>query len=263
MRNIIKTKFSCQRDGLIIQGAGYRPRGGGLPIAIVSHGFMANQATVKHYTHFLAKMGYASFCFDFCGGCAILGKSQGKTTGMSVRTEVCDLLAVIEYARALPYTDAAHVLLIGCSQGGLVSALAAAKLKGQVESLALFYPAFCIPDDARKGRRMWARFDPQNIPDTLWCGPMKLGRCYAADVVQMDPFAEIKGYEGDVLIVHGSEDKIVDIRYAQQAAQVYKSEPFGRRTVFHAIEGAGHGFSKRYDKAAMEYVRGFFGVHGG
>ncbi|MCI9553176.1 MAG: alpha/beta hydrolase [Acutalibacter sp.] len=257
MQNIIKTKFSCQRNGLIIQGTEYRPKGSGLPIAIVSHGFMANQATVKHYAQFLAKMGYAAFCFDFCGGCAVLGKSQGKTTKMSVQTEVCDLLAVIEYTRTASYTGAARVLLMGCSQGGLVSALTAAKLKKQVESLVLFYPAFCIPDDARKGKMMWARFDPKNIPDTLRCGPMKLGRCYVADVIQMDPFAEIKGYEGDVLIVHGSSDKIVNIRYAQQAAQAYKAEPINRKTVFHVIEGAGHGFSKRHDRAAMEYLSGF------
>jgi alpha-beta hydrolase superfamily lysophospholipase len=119
-------------------------------------------------------------------------------------TEVSDLCAVIEYAKGLDYTDSSNILLMGCSQGGFVSALTAAKLKNEIENLVLFYPAFCIPDDARRGKMMWAKFDPNNIPETVKCGPMKLSHCYVADVVNMNPFDEIKGYEGDVLIVHGT-----------------------------------------------------------
>ena len=54
---------------------------------------------------FLAEMGYVAFTFDFCGGSAMCGKSDGKTTEMSVLTETKDLKAVIEYVRNLSYTD--------------------------------------------------------------------------------------------------------------------------------------------------------------
>lgn len=93
MKDITKTKFSCTRDGLTVRGCEYRPAGENLPIAIVSHGFMANMMTVRHYAELLAEMGYAAFCFDFCGGCVMMGKSDGKTTAMSVLTEVKDLCA--------------------------------------------------------------------------------------------------------------------------------------------------------------------------
>ena len=83
--------FECQRDGLTIRGTHYRPKGESLPIAIVSHGFMAFQDTVRQYTKELARLGYAAFCFDFCGGSVIKGKSDGKTTEMSALTEVKDL----------------------------------------------------------------------------------------------------------------------------------------------------------------------------
>lgn len=53
MKNIKKSIFSCQRDGLTIRGYEYRPQGDNLPIAIVSHGFMANMMTVKHYAQSL------------------------------------------------------------------------------------------------------------------------------------------------------------------------------------------------------------------
>ena len=252
--SIVKSKFSCQRDGLTVRGYEYRPKGRKLPIAIVCHGFMANMMTVKHYAQFLAEMGYAAFCFDFCGGCVMMGKSDGKTTEMSVLTEVSDLKAVIEYAKEREYTDETSILLMGCSQGGFVSALAAAKLKSEIKKLVLFYPALCIPDDAKAGKMMWAKFDPQNIPEIVKCGPMKLGCCYVSDAVNMDPFTEIKGYAGDVLIVHGTADKIVNISYAEQAAKEYRSEPFERKVVYRTIEGGRHMFARRHDKIALRYL---------
>lgn len=124
---ITESTFECKRDGLTIRGTIYRPKGDHLPIAIVCHGFMAWQDSVKHYAAFLAEMGYAALTFDFCGGSAMCGKSDGKTTEMSVLTETKDLEAVIEYVRNLSYTDSEKILLMGCSQGGFVSALVAAK----------------------------------------------------------------------------------------------------------------------------------------
>lgn len=263
---IKESTFECKRDGLTIRGTIYRPKGDHLPIAIVCHGFMAWQDSVKHYAAFLAEMGYAAFTFDFCGGSAMCGKSDGKTTEMSVLTETKDLEAVIEYVRNLSYTDSEKILLMGCSQGGFVSALVAAKNNFPIEKLVLFYPALCIPDDARAGKMMMAKFDPQNVPDTFRCGLMKLGRCYAMDVMQMDAFAEIKNYAGRVCIVHGTKDKIVDVSYANRAAEAYKSTmPIGmqesKRVQLHFIDGAGHMFSKKHDVIAMKLLKEFAAKH--
>ena len=145
---------------------------------------------------------------------------------------------------------------MGCSQGGFVSALTAAKLRDEIRKLVLFYPAFCIPDDARSGKMMWAKFDPQNIPEIVKCGPMKLGRCYIADVVNMNPFDEIKGYEGDVLIVHGTADKIVANHYTEEAKKVYCAREQGT-VKLHFIEGGKHMFSKKHDKIAIECLKDF------
>ena len=169
--------FECNRGDLTIRGTEYRPEGENLPVAIVCHGFMAWQDTVRQYAKELARMGYCAYCFDFCGGSVMKkGKSDGETTDMSVLTEVQDLEAVITYVQSLPYTGS-ELLLMGCSQGGFVSALVAAKHPELVNKLVLFYPALCIPDDARAGKMMFAKFDPKNIPECINCGPMKLGRC--------------------------------------------------------------------------------------
>ena len=260
---IMEGLFECQRDGLTIRGSEYRPKQGkDFPIAIVCHGFMANQETVRHYTKILAEMGCAAYCFDFNGGSVMKSRSDGKTTDMSVLTEMQDLEAVIEYVRSLPYVDSEKIFLMGCSQGGFVSAMVAAKNSYPIEKLCLFYPALCIPDDARAGKMMASKFDPENIPETFYCGPMKLGRCYAEDAKGIDPYEKIKDYNGEVLIVHGTKDKIVNINYAYRAAETYQStKPENmdaeKRIRLHIIEDGAHGFSKKHDALAIQELKEF------
>ncbi len=246
-----ETLFECTRDGLTIRGTEYRPEGDNLPVAIVCHGFMAFQDTVRQYTKALAKLGYVAYCFDFCGGSVLnKGKSDGATTDMSVLTEVKDLEAVVAYVHSLPYTND-ELFLMGCSQGGFVSALFAAKHPEMVSKLSLFYPALCIPDDARAGKMMFAKFDPNNLPEYINCGPMKLGRCYPADVLEMGPYEEIAPYEGPVLIVHGTKDSIVDLEYSNRAQKTYHNARL------EIIEGGSHGFSRKHDAIAIGYLREF------
>lgn len=256
---VTENTFQCIRDGLTIRGTEYRPEGDNLPIAIVSHGFMGYQDTVKYYTSVLAGMGYAAYCFDFNGG-GIVGKniSDGKTTDMSVLTEIEDLETVIDYVSSLPYVNKNKILLMGCSQGGFVSALVAAKNKFSVEKLVMFYPAMSIPDDARAGRMILATFDPNNVPDTFACGPMQLGKRYVTDVINMDAFEEIKGYKGEVCIVHGTDDKIVNVAYAKRSKDTYEanSEDDGR-VQLHIIDGGEHIFSPEHDVIAVEKLKEF------
>ncbi len=249
-KKVTRTDFSCISGKNTIRGYFYCPEGDRLPIAIVCHGIMANLSTTKGYARFLAQIGYASFCFDFAGS-GIDSRSDGSTTEMTVYTECEDLRAVIAYAGGLSVTDESRVTLMGCSQGGAVSALTAAETPQGVENLILFYPGFSIPDDARRGKMILAEFDPENIPETFSYGPMMLGRDYAKSVQDVDIFQAIAPYEGRVLIVHGSKDKIVKRSYVLKAEQVYKNASL------KIIENAGHGFNEEEDRIALTYVAEF------
>ena len=147
--DIFQEEFTCMRGKLTIRGTLYRQDLDNQPIVIISHGFMANRKSVKVYARQFAAWGYAAFTFDFNGG-SIVSQSNGKSTDMSVFTEVKDLMAVIRFAREQSFVNPDRLTLMGCSQGGFVSAMTAAQLKGQVTRLILFYPALCIPDDARR-----------------------------------------------------------------------------------------------------------------
>ena len=246
--------FSCERDGLTIKGTVFLPKGKtDCPIAVISHGFMANQMFSQIHAQNLAKMGYAAFCFDFCGG-TLVGSSDGDSTDMSVLTEAEDLKAVIEFAKSQSYTDENELILLGCSQGGFVSAIVAAEMKEEVDALILLYPALCIPDDARSGEMMFSKFDPQNVPETFWCGPMKLGRRYVTDVIEMDPYEIIHQYTGKVLIIHGNQDETVDISYALRAVETYSQA--GADVEMKIIDEGGHMFfNPIHAYKALGYIR--------
>ena len=252
--SVEREDFSCERDGLTIKGTVFLPKGKtDCPIAVISHGFMANQMFSQIHAQNLAKMGYAAFCFDFCGG-TLVGSSDGDSTDMSVLTEVEDLKAVIEFAKSQSYTDENELVLLGCSQGGFVSAIVAAEMKEEVDALILLYPALCIPDDARSGEMMFAKFDPQNVPETFWCGPMKLGRRYVTDVIEMDPYEIIHQYTGKVLIIHGNQDKTVDISYALRAVETYSQA--GADVEMKIIDKGGHMFFRPiHAYKALGYIR--------
>ena len=241
---IEKRRYSCYRDGLKINGTLFLPqthKNERLPIAIVCHEFMANQLFSFSYAKALAGIGFAAFCFDFCGG-GLVSMSRGSRRDMSVLTEISDLKAVIRFAQSLSNTDESNLLLVGCSQGGLVAALTAAQMPETVNGLVLLYPALCIPDAARAGKMLWLKFDPSNIPEKMHAGPMPLGRRYAADVMNMDAFQQIAGYSGKVLLLHGDRDTIVSISNTQKACCVYQSA--GANVRFVTIPGGKHIFRK-------------------
>ena len=225
-------EFSCMRDGLTIRGRQFLPddwtEGTMLPVAILSHVFVGDQTRHAADAQRLASWGWAAYTFDFNGG-SEFGISDGKTWDMSVLTEVEDLLKVIEYVEKLPFTDMSRLVLFGFSQGGFVSALAAAQLGEKVHKLVLYYPGLRLPADARRGRMLDAVFDPHNVPERFQCGPLVMGRRYAEDVMNLGPYEEISAYSGPVLILHGRDDAVVDITYSQKAWECYTASRTGSR----------------------------------
>ena len=243
-----KTSFSCQRDGLTIRGYVFGEPEIGRSAVIISHGFLANQRTVRQYAVALAKEGYLAITYDFNGG-GIGSKSDGRSVDMTLMTERSDLLEVVKAVQTQFHP--ASISLMGCSQGGFVSALAAKEIQNSICRLILFYPALCIPDDARKGRMMFYRFDPKHVPNVLGRFPMKLGGDYARAVMDINPFVEIQGFEGPVLLVHGTADKIVNVSYSRKARARFLS------CEYHEITGGGHGFKGAYDREAIRILLDF------
>ena len=253
---IIRTRFELDSQGCKLRGFILRlRRTGSRPAVIVSHGFASCTRDTKKYAHVFVDEGYTAVCFDFCMSGS--GKSSGSSLGMSVLTETADLLNVLDFVKGLDFVDPGRITLAGCSQGGFVSALAAAEREDEVERLVLYYPALCIPDDARRGQMINAKFDPAHVPEQFRALFVRLGAKYALDAQGLDPFREICGFSKPVLIVHGTKDKLVDISYSRRAAREYPNCRLAEVNGDHGFIFSGFIQGK---KATAEFLRSAGGL---
>lgn len=236
-------EIELQNQGQKIYGIAYIPdtENETVPLVICAHGLGGSYQSNAAYAEQLASHGIAAYCFDFRGGGG--SRSDGNTTEMSVMTEVSDLEAVMEAASGWEFVDRSKITLLGTSQGGMTSAIAAARHTDQISGLVLMYPAFLVGDAVHE------RFDSlEEVPDRFQFIWITAGRPYAEDVWDYDVYEEIGNYTGKVLLLHGSADNIVPVSYSDRAAEVYED------VQYYVIDGAGHGFRGDDFDEAVRYV---------
>lgn len=215
-----------------IYGELYTPEGTVRGTAIVAHGFNSSYQDVRGYFNTMKRLGFQCYVFDFpCG--SVRSRSDSNTVNMSILDEQSDVRAIVNYFRAQnPHQE---IVLIGESQGGLVSALTAAQLGDDVvTALVLVYPALSIPEN-------WRHRYPQlsDIPEITNMGEVKLGRRFFEEIHDMKPLEIIGKYRGPVLIVQGDKDFIVPVAGSERAQKLYNDARL------HIIPGAGHGFNAK------------------
>ena len=215
------------------------------PVAIIAHGFNGTHHGGMGYFHALNSLGYQVYTFDFACG-SVNSRSDSNTMNMSIRDEESDLLAIIRYFKQQPDVDANHIVVIGESQGGLVSALTAADNPKEIDKLVLIYPALCIPDN-------WNERYPQleNVPDTTRLWNVPLGRRFFREIRELPDVKYIGKYKHPVLFVHGDKDPVVPVEYSRKAQKFYKDARL------HVIPGAGHGFRPHEFEEAIQQIKPF------
>ena len=258
---IIEKSFTCDKDGFKIRGMQYLPsdfeQNRKYPIVILSHGFLGNYTHMADFGRDFASIGYVACSFSFCGS-SLAGQSRqtasdGKSTDMTITTQVQDLAAVKNFILQQTYADAERLVLLGVSQGGFVSGLAAAADPDMVKKLIMIFPALCIPDDARRGRLAGSSYDPNHVPDVIDCGQTLLGKAFHEDVADRDPYQELAAYKGPVLILHGREDELVADTYSIQAQKRYEKG----QCCLHQIADMGHGYNEMQRQKLFAYIRQF------
>lgn len=215
---------------------------GKMPVAIIAHGFNGTHYFGRNYFETLNKLGYQVYTFDFACG-SVNSRSDNNTMNMSILDEQSDLEAIVRYFKQQPDVDASRIVLIGESQGGLVSALTAASMPKDISRTILIFPALCIPDN-------WTARYPNlsDIPDTtrLWNVPM--GRRFFTEVRDINVFKRIGKYKRPVLIVQGDKDPVVSMKDSERAVKIYKDARL------HVIPGAGHGFKPKEFEESLQQI---------
>ena len=221
-----------------------------LPTVICCPGFDTSfQFCKKTVAMCLVMSGFAAYCFDFYGGCKG-SRSGGTMLEMSIFTERDDLSAVIEHIKTLDVADQENLFLLGESQGGCVVGITAPRHRDDIRAVVQYYPAFCIPDDARKQFASVSK-----IPETYKAFNRKIGRAYAAKLLGFDVWQEIAPYDRPVLIIHGDADQVVNISYGRQAAEVYADAQFV------CLPGEDHSFTGKGKLQAAKLTFDFFTAH--
>lgn len=243
-----KSEVRLSENGRELYGVLIRPEGTGrYPAVIFSHGYNGSGRDFEWLGEYLAGNGVAAFCYDFCGG-SVHSRSGMATTDMTIFTEKEDLHSVLRYMKENGAADAENIFLFGCSQGGLISALAAEEAREDVRGLLLLFPAMCIADD-------WnARFpEEKDIPKVQEFWGMELGRNFFATLRGFDVYQKIGGYGRSVQVMYGENDPIVSLDYMERLKTVY---PDIKLDIFR---GEGHGFSeegnRRVAEMTLEFVR--------
>lgn len=245
-------KISVEIDGMTIVGKAFIPKNaeGPLPAVICSHGYNNTMVNMQSYATELAKDGFVTVIFDFRGG-GKASSSDGESTQMSVLTEEADLKAVFDYVKAMEEVDETRMYLLGCSQGGLISGMAAADLGDDaVKAIVLLYPALVAADDAREA---YASID--EVPETVDFMGLTISRAYYEALLTYDPYEDITRYTGDVLILHGTADTTVPYAYGVRASEEYENAELV------TYEGQGHGFNGQAANDSLEVIREYLMDH--
>ena len=250
-------------EGLKIYGKLFFPKGNdkALPAVILSHSHSLTHEAMRGYARLIAEQGFATYCFDFCGGSSS-SKSEGSTDAMTLFTEKDDLQGVLGEISSRSDVDASRVFLLGSSLGGVASALVAEDNPAKVAGLILFYPAFNIGElisQLTGSMGSWGGMGGMDFMDNAFVQALK----------DYDIYAHIGIYPGDVLILHGTNDIIVPqasiekaaSRYAHCTVQMIQGANHGFNTANLGSVGAMMGSTANYDDVVMPFVYNYLSEH--
>lgn len=202
------------------------------PVLINIHGFGGNKCGYKNLhvqmARALEKEGIACVRFDMYGN----GESDGEFADMTFTSLLNDTEDIYNWVLKQEWTDANHVILSGQSMGGYVAACAAPKLNPT--KLVLQCP----------GAGMWAGALERALgmeEKGIFTADIE-GLCFTTafnkDLHNYEPFSTAKGYQNSVLLIRGTEDKLVDHAICERYIEVY-----GNACEFVEIEGTDHNFT--------------------
>ncbi len=205
---------------------------GKAPAVVLAHSYMLNGSSLSTYAKLFAENGFVAYTFDFWGGSSN-SQSGGNMNDMTVFTEKDDVTSALSTVRSLSYVDKNRVFLLGTSLGGCAAALSANDNSSKIKGLILLYPALISQELAKQWSKMSSYF----------------GINWIKNLAEFDVFKNIGNYKGDVLILHGTADTQVPIRFSERAVNVYKSAKLVK------INGARHDFSKNNKTANNEMLK--------
>ncbi|MCQ6561971.1 alpha/beta hydrolase family protein [Paenibacillus mendelii] len=181
------------------------------PIVVICHGFVGNRIGTDRLfveaAEQLTNSGYLVLRFDY-GGC---GESTGDYGSGGLDKLIEQTRTVLDYTAGLDLVDPDRIILLGHSLGGAVAVLTAAR-DSRVKSLVLWAPVAHPYMDIRNiiGKQAVEEIEKTGKSDYLH---YELTQHFTNSLAEYQPLTELRSYNGDVLIVHGTADTVVPVDY--------------------------------------------------
>lgn len=249
-----------QRDGNMLRGMLHLPENssGKPPVVLILHGFggdrNAMNFSLTKLSRRLAANGVASARFDF----SACGESDGETEDMTISSHIADGAAMIDFVSKLDEVDTSRLGLFGLSIGGAIASAVAAQKKEEVKTLCLCCPATNSVDDAANKRVKGKDISDIFIKGYCDLDGMKLGKCFYDDALTINFYELAKGYNKNVMLIHGDKDFIAPLENSHKFLKLY-----GTKARLTVVEGADHSFTsletneKRLSTAVEYFVSEF------
>ena len=220
-------------DGKLIRGDVRTPEGEGpFPTACFYHGFCVDRIGQMRlhelFSRKCVEQGIACVKFDFYG----CGESDGDFSEMRYADEVGQAVAIYRWAGQQEWCDEENIFPVGHSMGGAIVSNIIPRL--QPKGAVMWAPGNVVYYDISS--RVHAI--PGRYEESYDIGGLTMSGEFLTQVRKTDIMAMARGYEKEVLLIHGELDEKVPVYAAGPYLDLY-----GDHARLEIIKGANHQYS--------------------
>lgn len=184
------------------------------PLIIICHGFVGSRVGVDRLfvktSHELIQEQCVVLRFDYSG----CGESEGEYGKTGLDALIDQTKAAIDFGLRLQKIDQNQLILLGHSLGGATAVLTATR-DNRVKKLILWSSVGQPFKDIANiiGESEIAKLKESEFIDYLG---YSLYKEFFFSLNKYTPLKEVKGFQGDVLLIHGSSDEDISVNYCVQ-----------------------------------------------
>lgn len=205
------------------------------PTAILFHGFGGHRygprGLLANVAEGLVNTGFTVFAFDFLG----CGESDGGHESVTVSSKIEQANAIVDFVRNLPFVDPTAVSLLGYSVGATVASVVAGERPKDIHKLVLLSPAGNV-QHMPLYKPATRYFSVNRHQEVFELAGLQIGRPFTEDYPTHDFYTRAKGFQGPVLLLHGSGDK----ECPPIASEIYVENCYAKSGRLKLIDGGDH-----------------------